>query len=107
MTHWRKLRTAMALGAIAILASGSAAAADYWMYAGTYTSGGSKGIYAWRFQAASGKASPAGLAAATANPSFLVVPPNHQVLFAVNENGSDTVMGSVSAFSVDSKSGKL
>ena len=30
--------------------------ADYFMYIGTYTNqGGSKGIYAWRFDAAAGK----------------------------------------------------
>jgi len=41
----------------------SATAPDYWMYVGTYTARGGKGIYAFRFHAATGKVEPAGLAA--------------------------------------------
>jgi 6-phosphogluconolactonase len=103
----RKLRTSLAIFAVVCLAGANGRAADYWMYAGTYTSGAGKGIYKYRFQSDKGKVTPAGLAAETGNPSFLVAHPNHQVLFAVNENGSATVMGSVSAFSIDSKTGKL
>jgi 6-phosphogluconolactonase len=47
------------------VASGSAAAGspDYWMYVGTYTARGGKGIYAFRFHSANGAVEPAGLAA--------------------------------------------
>jgi 6-phosphogluconolactonase len=41
----------------------SAIAPDYWMYVGTYTARGGRGIYAFCFHAATGKVEPAGLAA--------------------------------------------
>lgn len=107
MTRIRKLPAAIALLAAMWLAGASGRAPEYWLYVGTYTSGASKGIYKYRFRPEKGQVTPAGLAAVTGNPSFLVVHPNHQVLFAVNENGSATVMGSVSAFSIDAKTGKL
>ena len=63
--------------------------ADDWiMYVGTYTRAPSKGIYAYRFQGATGAVTPigtAGLAAETENPSFLAVHPNQRFLYAVNE----------------------
>ena len=58
------------------------------MFVGTYTKAPSKGIYAYRFQAATGEVTPlgtAGLAAETENPSFLAVHPNQRFLYAVNE----------------------
>jgi len=107
MPHFPKLRTAVALCAGVLLAGGPASAAGYWMYAGTYSTGGSRGIYAFRFETGSGKMVPAGVAAAAANPSFLLAHPNHKLLFAVNEDGNQTVPGSVTSFSIDPKNGKL
>jgi len=82
------------------------------MYVGTYTRAPSKGIYAYRFQGATGAITPlgaAGLAAETENPSFLAVHPNQRFLYAVNEvsryEGKDA--GSVSAFSIDRATGTL
>ena len=71
------------------------------MYVGTYTSGSSKGIYAFRFDDASGVLTPLGLAAETKSPSFLAVSPNRQFLYAVNEISSfeGERAGSVTAFS--------
>jgi 6-phosphogluconolactonase len=91
----------------------AAQAQDDWiMYVGTYTQAPSKGIYAYRFQSATGKVTPmgtAGLAAETENPSFLAVHPNQRFLYAVNEvsryEGRDA--GSVSAFSIDRATGTL
>jgi 6-phosphogluconolactonase len=76
---------------------------DVIAYAGTYTRGKSKGIYAWRFSPATGKLTSLGLAAETSNPSFLAVHPNRRFLYAVNENNT----GAVSAFSIDAATGKL
>ncbi len=90
-----------------MLAGVPARASDYWMYTGTYTTGASKGIYVSRFQPDKDRVGPPVLAADTGNPSFLAVHPNHQWLYAVNENGSQTVMGSVSAYFIDPKTGKL
>ena len=82
---------------------------EYIAYVGTYTQKDSKGIYAFRFDAATGKLSPLGLAAEISSPSFLAVHPNHQYLYAVNEmGGSDgQKSGAVSAFSIDLKTSKL
>src|SRR5262245_59377585 len=53
-------------------------------YVGTYTNNtaGSKGIYAWRFDAATGKVTSLGLAAETDSPSWVVVHPNKRFLYA-------------------------
>ncbi len=81
------------------------------MYVGTYTNpkSGSKGIYAYRFDAAGGKLAPLGLVAETSNPTFLAVHPNGKFLYAINEDnefqGKRT--GAVSAYSIDKASGKL
>ncbi len=95
----------IALAALfAITLSIAASGAEYWVYTGTYTRGPSKGIYLFRFDSATGKLSPAGLAAESSSPSFLAVHPNRRFLYAVNESGA---AGSVTAYSVDAKSGKL
>ena len=107
MPSLRQLRTYAALLAAAILSRGALRAADYWMYTGTYTTGASKGIYVSRYTPQKGRVTKPVLAADTGNPSFLAIHPNHQWLYAVNENGSATVMGSVSAYAIDPKSGKL
>src|SRR5436305_12423390 len=57
----------------------------YVLYVGTYTDSGSKGIYAYEYDAASGKASPLGVAAETSNPPFLAVDARRKFLYAVNE----------------------
>ena len=88
---------------------GKASAGNYLVYIGTYTSEQSKGIYAYRFNAATGQFVPLGLAAETSNPSFLAVHPNHKILYAVNEIGNfqNQRSGAVSAFAIDSHTGKL
>src|SRR5260370_17878342 len=90
------------------MASG-ARAADYFMYAGTYTNKQSKGIYTWKFDPRTGKAVSMGLAVETTSPSFLAVHPNRRFLYAVNEvpNYKGEKSGSVSAFAIDRQSGKL
>src|SRR5262249_26528731 len=81
------------------------AASSYLVYVGTYTDKtASKGIYAYRYDPVSGKLSELGLAAETANPSWLVVHPNAQFLYAVNESGKNST---VSAFRIDAATGKL
>ncbi|MGA9813078.1 MAG: lactonase family protein [Terriglobales bacterium] len=85
------------------------ASQSYLMYVGTYTGPQSKGIYAYRFDSATGQATPVGLVAETVNPSFLATDPSQRFLYAVNEvsdyQGKKT--GAVSAFAIDRKSGKL
>lgn len=83
----------------------------YIFYVGTYTENGmeSKGIYAFRFDAATGESTPLGLVAETTNPSFVALSPDSRYLYAVNEldnyRGGST--GAVSAFAVDRPTGRL
>jgi 6-phosphogluconolactonase len=84
---------------------------EYFAYIGTYTEQGGKsqGIYAYRFDSATQKLTPIGLAAKTVNPSFLAVHPNQRFLYAVNEvsNYQGQKTGAVSAFAIDHTTGKL
>jgi 6-phosphogluconolactonase len=86
-----------------------AASKNYLLYVGTYTNTGSKGIYAYRYDAGSGKVSPLGLAAETESPSFLAVAAGHRFLYAVNEvhDYKGEPSGGITAFAIDRKTGKL
>jgi 6-phosphogluconolactonase len=80
------------------------------VYVGTYTGAKSKGIYAFRFDTATGRLTPLGLAAETVNPSFVAIHPNHKFLYAVNEVNEFAAKknnGGVSAFAIEAGSGKL
>ena len=89
----------------------AAANGKYLFYVGTYTEEGtkSKGIYAFRLDAATGQSTPLGLAAETTNPSFIALHPSGKYLYAVNEvqNFKGPNSGGVSAFSIDRATGKL
>jgi 6-phosphogluconolactonase len=88
----------------------AAAASQFLLYVGTYTTKQtSKGIYAFRFDSSTGKLTPAGLAAESADPSFVAVHPNGKYLYAVNElaNFNGFQAGAVSSFVIDSKSATL
>jgi len=80
-----------------------AASKHYLAYVGTYTGPQSKGIYAFRFDADTGKLDPAGLVGELERPSFLVIHPNRKYLYAVSELGNSSVTG----FEIDAGSGKL
>lgn len=86
----------------------------YLVYVGTYTQDegkatDSKGIYVYRYDAATQEVAPLGLAAETTNPSFVALHPNGRFLYAVNELGNykGPNSGGVSAFSIDRATGKL
>jgi 6-phosphogluconolactonase len=79
-------------------------------YVGAYTKvPDSKGIKAFRFEAATGKITPLGLMAETSSPSFLAIAPNGRFLYAVNELDSfqGKPGGAISAFSIDRVKDKL
>lgn len=78
---------------------------DYYLFIGTYTSGKSKGIYVYQFNAANGKFK-AVSDISSKNPSYLTISPTGKYVYAVNENGSDQD-GGVSAFSFDKSNGQL
>ena len=81
------------------------AAKSYFVYVGTYTAKTqSKGIYLFEFSPATGKFTPKGLAAATPDPSWVVIHPNGKFLYSVNESGKAST---ITSFSIDHSTGKL
>lgn len=105
-----RMRFLLAFGLLLSLSLvGQDKSGQYILYVGTYTTGDSKGIYAYRYNAETGELQPLGLAAATDNPSFLAVDKAHSHLFAVNESQhyKGQSSGGVTSFALDRKSGKL
>lgn len=98
------------LAAGMMMASSNCGLADTWVaFVGTYTGARSEGIYAYRFDTTTGRAEPLGLAARTANPTFLAVHPDGKHLYAANEVGQwqGRPGGYVTAFEVDVRQGRL
>jgi 6-phosphogluconolactonase len=91
------------------MTASSALAETYLAYVGTYTGPKSAGIHAWRFDSATGVATPLGVVATTANPTFLAIHPDRKYLYAANETDSwqGKPGGYVTAYSIDKASGKL
>lgn len=79
------------------------------VFIGTYTTDGSKGIYVYRFQPATGELVFTGETAAETNPSFVVVSPDKRTLYSVSEMGKyeGKPSGAVSAWRLDPASGAL
>ena len=79
------------------------------VYFGTYTRGGSKGIYRYDMDPATGKLTPKGVTEGISNPSFLAIHPKGTFLYAVGEVGSyqGKKGGAVSAFVIAPKTGAL
>ncbi len=101
---------ALALGALSMVGNAADAARQKSrFYVGTYTDHGSKGIYAYRFDSATGASTSQGLAAESAQPSFFAIATSGRFLYAVNEisefNGQPT--GAVSAFAIQPKTANL
>lgn len=95
------------MGAGALVAKG--AGGKFRTYIGTYSRGDSKGIYSFVLDTAAGTLTPEGLVAETENPSFLAIHPTGKYLYAVNEidKYKGQASGSVTAFKINSSSGKL
>jgi 6-phosphogluconolactonase len=79
--------------------------AEQWLFIGTYTATGSKGIYVYRFNEQTGKLDSVS-SIFVENPSYLALSSDGSYLYAVTENGGDKT-GQVSAFTFDKASGKL
>jgi len=106
----KKCKWLIALAAVTMAAT--ATGADFLVFFGTYSNSLSKGIYASRLDAATGKLSAPELVAQTPSPCFLAVSPDEKFLYAANSvrNFSDadvTNAGAVSAFAIDKASGSL
>jgi 6-phosphogluconolactonase len=81
-------------------------AQSYYLFVGTYTNNGSKGIYVYRFNASTGKAEWVSNTDGLVNPSYLAIAPDKKHIYAVTETARNN-SGSVSAFSFDRGSGQL
>jgi 6-phosphogluconolactonase len=83
----------------------SPATHKYLAFVGTYTTKTeSKGIYAFEFDADTGKLTPKGVVAETPDPSWVAVHPSGKFLYAANEAGKASTL---SAFAIDAKNAKL
>jgi 6-phosphogluconolactonase len=99
-----QLKFAFLLGYICLPIFSSAQ--NFYLFIGTYTGSGSKGIYVYNFNASNGQASLVSNTDSATNPSYLTVARNGKYVYAVNEtNGSNP--GRVSAYSFDKKEGSL
>lgn len=97
--------TSLAVLGLAGAASRPAPSHTYLAFVGTYTSKtDSKGIYAYEFDAETGKLTLKGVAAETLDPSFVLVHPNGKYAYAANEGEKKSM---VTAFAVDAKAAKL
>ncbi|MEI6946507.1 lactonase family protein [Paraflavisolibacter sp. H34] len=83
-----------------------AAAQNFYLFVGTYTAKGSKGIYVYRFNAATGEAEWVSNTDSVVHPSYLAVTPDGRQVYSVNATSNPTP-GTLSAFSFDPQSGKL
>jgi 6-phosphogluconolactonase len=85
------------------------AARELSLYVGTYTSGGSEGIYLYRLDLSDGSLKHAGTTAGVVNPSYLTLDRGRRFLYAVNEveEFDGAAGGAVSAFAVDGRTGAL
>lgn len=85
--------------------SSPAPQSHYSALVGTYTTKTqSKGIYAFDFDADTGKLTEKGLAAETPDPSWVIIHPNGKFVYAANEAGKKST---ISAFARDAQTGQL
>lgn len=91
---------------LALLISLSANCQKYFLFIGTYTGTGSKGIYVYTFNAATGKAQWVSNTEGVVNPSYLAIAPGNSLLYACTETKTADA-GGISAFRFNRKSGIL
>ena len=80
-----------------------------YVYIGTYTSSGSKGIYIYEMDPESGKLESAGTSSEIANPSYITVSSDRKFLYATaeTETFSGANGGAVAAYMLEKHTGKL
>jgi len=103
---------------LGIYSTTTVSAQSFYLLVGTYTnkgtnnttppqdSTGSKGIYLYRWDAATGQASFLSHTDVVMNPSYLEIAPDGQHVYAVTDSRTQA-MGSVSAFRLDREKGRL
>lgn len=105
----RQRHAKLLLGTLSLALAATAGAKNFLVYFGTYTNALSQGIYVSRLDAATGNLSDPELAAETPNPCWVTISPDKKFLYAtasINSfKGENT--GAVSAFAIDSQTGRL
>jgi len=81
-------------------------AQKHYLFVGTYTNKGSKGIYVYQFDAKDASLKLLSHTDSVPNPSYLALSANGKYLYTVNENGGKTP-GAVSSFSFNRKTAQL
>lgn len=84
----------------------AATAQEYFLFIGTYTGTGSKGIYVYKFNATTGKATWVSNTDSVVNPSYLAITGDGKMVYACTETRTVNA-GGVSAFRFDKATGKL
>lgn len=114
MNDIRTLARVVVLGLLVVTAVFAAekrapAPTEFFVYFGTYTGPKSKGIYHSRLDVATGRLSPAEVAAECDSPSFLAVHPNGKFLYAIDETSNPATKPGrgVSAFALEPAGGGL
>ena len=91
---------------VLLLVSFAANSQKYFLFIGTYTGSGSKGIYVYTFDAATGKATWVSNAGGVVNPSYLAIAPGGNQLYSCTETITANA-GGVSAFRFNRANGTL
>ncbi len=86
-----------------LFVSFAAKSQKYFLFIGTYTDSGSKGIYVYTFDVTTGKAQWVSNTEGVVNPSYLAIAANNSFLYSCNETSS----GAISAFRFNRKNGTL
>ena len=106
----RPLAASVAMLATTIFV-GAATPTEFFVYFGTYTNAktASKGIYRARFDATTGKLSPAELAAEAKDPAWLALHPTGKFLYAIDESADAkrTPGQGLGAYALDANTGAL
>jgi 6-phosphogluconolactonase len=89
-----------------LFASVTANCQKYFLFIGTYTSSGSKGIYVYIFDAATGKAQWVSNTEGIVNPSYLAIAPGGSLLYVCTETRTADA-GGISAFKFNRENGSL
>ena len=81
---------------------------DHYLFIGTYTGSGSKGIYVYKFNSKTGKATWISNtdSSTSSNPSYLAISPNGKYVYSVYEDGNQK-NGNIAAYSFNKTTGKL
>jgi len=105
--EWMRSSAALLAGGL-LPAQAAKKSGKYLVFVGTYTGADSKGVYACRWDSASGNLEVIGLAGEVTNPSWVTIHPNGKYLYAVSELGNDgSPTASVTSFTIDRNTAKL